>query len=367
MLRLSAIVVTALPLFAQCRLPDVAPDALSRLTPAELIDAGHYLSAEKVLEPLAEQRPADAQIAWLLSRTKAALGQFDEAMTLADAALRSDPSNAAYHVQVAAVAGRLAEKAGLLKQLSFARRARQELDAALALDAANTDANWGMMMFYYAAPGLIGGDKAKARQIGEQLAATAPDLGRYYQGRLAIEMKDFDTAESFFRLAALENPLLFDDVAALAAFYMDKKPDQARAERWACQAVHADATRGDAWALLARVYAMCGCWTEAVEIARRAEAIDPENLSPYYAIAAVAVTRGEQLEMAAEFLRKYLSQPVEGNQPAEALAHMQLGLAMAQMGKTRDALPELKAALQQDSTLEPAKTELKRLSAELRR
>ena len=31
-------------------------------------------------------------------------------------------------------------------------------------------------------------DKAKAQQLGQQLATAVPDLGRYYQGRLAIEL-----------------------------------------------------------------------------------------------------------------------------------------------------------------------------------
>ena len=52
------------------------------------------------------------------------------------------------------------------------------------------DTQWGLMMYFYAAPPLVGGDKSKAQQIGEQLATAVPDLGRYYQGRLAAEMKD---------------------------------------------------------------------------------------------------------------------------------------------------------------------------------
>ena len=302
--------------WAQCRLPEVAPDALSRLSPAQLLDSGHYLRAEHVLDAL----PKDARTAWMLSRAKAALGKLDEAMALAEAALAADPESAAYHVQVAAVAGRLAEKAGLLKRLGYVRRARQELDAAAALDPKNTDTQWGLMMYYYAAPSLLGGDKTKAQQIGQELAVAVPDLGRYYQGRLAVEMKDLDAAETFYKQSMVENPLLFETVSSLAMYYIRMKPDQAKAERWACQAVHADPTRGDAWALLARVYTMCGCWTEAIHIAERAEAIDPDDLVPWYAIAEAAIEHGEQPEVAAGALRKYLDKPIEGNQPSEALA-----------------------------------------------
>ena len=366
MWRVFASIVFALPALAQCRMPDVAPDALTRLTPDELVDGGHYLRAEKILDPLVKERPGDPRSVWLLSRAKGALGELDDAMKLAEAAIAADPSNASYHVQAAAVAGRIAEKTTLLKQLTYARRARQELDAALGLDASNVDAKWGLMMYFYAAPGLIGGDKNKAVQIGEQLATVTPDPGRYYQGRLATQMKDFDKAEAFFRQSAVENPLSFDTSAALAILYIDHKPDQTRAEIWACQALHTDPVRADAWALLARAYSMCGCWTEAIEMARRADEIDGENQVAWYAIAYAAVARGEQLEMAVNFLRRYLAQPIEGGQPTAALAHMQLGMALGKLGKPSEAIAELKTALEQDPSLDPAKAEMKRINSENR-
>jgi tetratricopeptide (TPR) repeat protein len=356
----------ALPLFGQCRLPDVAPDALLRLTPAQMLEAGHYLRVEQILQPLVKERPEDGQAAWMLSRAKAALGRLDEAMALAEAALAVNPANAAYHVQVAAVAGRLAEKANLFRKLGYVTRARQELDAAAALDAKNSDTQWGLMMFYYAAPGMLGGDKAKAQQIGQQLALAVPDLGHYYQGRLAIEMKEHDKAESFYKLSIADNPLLFDTVWNLAMYYIRVKPDQAKAERWACQAVHSDPTRADAWALLSRVYSMCGCWTEAQHIAEIAESIDGENLVPYFALAEASVERGEQYDNAAAYLRKYLSQPIEGNQPGEAAARMLLGTALARLGNKDEATKELRAALGLDSSLEPAKAALKQLGEKAR-
>lgn len=348
---------------AQCRLPDVAPGAISRLTPSELLDSGHYRAAERALEPIEQVRPEDGRIAWMLSRAKAELGDLDEALKLAESALASDESNPAYHVQVAAVSGRLARHSSLLKQLSFARRAKKELDAAAALDPSNADAQWGLMMFYYAAPGLIGGDINKARAIGHSLAIEEPRVGSYYEGRLAVEMNDISSAENFYLRSAVADPSSFDTAAELANLYTDLKPDQAKAESWACAAVHADATRGDGWALLARASAMCGCWTEAEETARISEAIDPDNLAPWYAIGAAAVEKGEQIDAAVGWLRKYLEHPVEGGQPSWARAHWQLGLALAAGGKHDEAVEELKTAVEQDPANEKARADLKRIAA----
>jgi len=349
---------------AECRLPDVPSGAIARLTPSQLLDSAHYRAAERALEPIAQGRPQDGRIAWMLSRAKAALGELDEGLRLAETALASDDSNPAYHVQVAAVSGRLARSSSLLKQLSLARRAKKELDAAVALDPSNADAQWGLMMFYYAAPGLIGGDVNKARAIGHLLAIEEPQVGLYDEGRLAAEMNDISSAENFYLRSAIADPNSFDTAAELANIYMEFKPDQARAEAWACAAVHADATRGDGWALLARASAMCGCWTEAENIARISEAIDPDDLAPWYAIAAAAIEKREQIEAAQFWLRKYLDNPVEGGQPSWARAHWQLGLALAAAGKRAEAVEELKSAVEQDPTNQKARLDLKRIAAD---
>jgi cytochrome c-type biogenesis protein CcmH/NrfG len=98
-------------------------------------------------------------------------------------------------------------------------------------------------------------------------------------------------------------------------------------------------------------------------VAERAESIDGDNLAPWFAIAEAAVERGRQPEMTAAALRKYLSKPIEGNQPAEAQARMHLGTALAGLGNRAEAVKELEAALELDSTLEGARAELKRVNS----
>jgi tetratricopeptide (TPR) repeat protein len=362
-----AIFLVALPLAAECSLPDPAPDALTGMTPAQLVEAGHYRHAVELLDPVVRDHPEDGHAAWLLSRGEAALGALDTAMTLAEAALATDEANPAYHIQIALVAAKMAQGSGLLKQLTLVRLARKEIDAALAIDPGNPAALYGLMMYYYAAPALIGGDKARARQIGESVAAAKPDLGYYYLGRLSVEMKDFSSAETYFRKSLSENPHRFDTIAALARLYEELAPNQPHAEETACQAVHADPTRGEAWALLARAYAMCGCWAQSAEAIAHAEQSDPANLMPYYSAAAGAIERGENLDLAAGYLAKYLAQAPEGDAPSEAYAHWQLGLALEKQGDNDQAAAELQIALDRDPALEAAKTELKRLHAEARR
>lgn len=363
-LRLSILLLLPFLLVAECRLPDVAPGAIERLSATDLLDSGHYRAALRILEPVAQARPGDGRIAWMISRAKAATGDLDDAAKLAEAAVASDDANADYHVQAAAVYGRMARNAPLLKQLTLAKRAKKELDAAVALEPANSGAQWGLMMFYYAVPGLIGGDKEKARAIGRQLARSDAALGQYYEGRLAAEMKDTASAENFYLRSATADPNSFDTAAELANFYIENKPDPAKAEAWACAALHADPTRADGWALVARTYAACGCWTEALSVAQTSETIDPDDLAPWYWMAAAAIGNGEQIESAQAWLRKYLGQPPEGAEPSWASAHWQMGLALHLEGKHDEAVAELKAAVEQEPSNEKARADLKRISGE---
>ena len=354
----------AVTMFAQCRLPEVAPGAIARMSAFELVDAGHFHEAVTRLEPIVKTQPGNGEAAWLFSRAKSYLGDLDEALKLAEGALVTEEANSAYHVQVAAVAGRMAQKASLLKQLGLARRVKKELDETVRLNPKNSDGQYGLMMFYYAAPSLLGGDKNKSKSIGEELAKTVPDLGLYYQARLAHEMKEFDKEEAFYKQSILVNPLLYDAYLGLAELYLSAdKRAPAKAAMWACQAIRTDPTRGQAWSALARVLALDGCWTEATQAAGLAEAINPRDLAPYYAIATAALERGDQTETAIEYLRKYIAQPAEGNEPSVAMGHWQLGLAVDKQGDRAAGIAEIQAALKMDSTLDGAKADLKRLQA----
>jgi tetratricopeptide (TPR) repeat protein len=131
--------------------------------------------------------------------------------------------------------------------------------------------------------------------------------------------------------------------------------------------VQSNPTSGHAWALLARAYAMCGCRDLASAAIARAEKEDSANLMPYYSAAEAAIERGEDLDIATQYLSKYLAQPPEGDAPTEAYAHWQMGLALEKQGNPQTAAMELQTAVERDPSLEAAKTELKRLNAEARR
>ncbi len=348
------------PLCAVCTVPDSS--AAEPGSPAILMDLGHFRQAEAILEPLAQSNPGDANLAWLLARAKAGLGDLESALKLAERALVADDSNSAYHVQVAAAAGRMAEKASLLKQLGLARRAKKELDTALSLDSNNLDALYGLMLYYYAAPSFIGGDRQKAQLMAEAMTRINPGRGYLAQARLAKDRKDSAHEEEFYLKSNEADPLFYEARVTLSSFYLEReKPDYALAARYACEALEIDPAGAQAWKNLAELAVVDQCWTELDDLLVEAERRNPLDLAPYYGAATALMRTSRHLARAEEYLRKYLAQPPDANEPSPGYAHWQLATVLEKEGRVPDAVVELELALADEPGIEGAKRDLKRL------
>ncbi len=283
------------------------------------MENGHFRQAEALLEQMLESQDAEenAEISWLMSRAKAALGDLEVAHELAERALLADSSRSEYHVQLAAVEGRMAEKASLFKQLGFAKRAKKELDIALSLDPRNLDALYGLMLYYYAAPAFVGGDKNKAREMAETMTAIDPARGYLAQARLAKDRKDPVQEEEFYLKAIEADPGFYEAKAALSSFYLQAaKPKFDDARKYACEALAIDPGGAQAWKNLSEIAAADQCWTELDAILLEAAERNPFDLAPYYAAATAMLREGRLLETAEAYLRRYGAQPPDANEPS---------------------------------------------------
>lgn len=344
-----------------CELPKL-PSQSRSLSPVQLIDAGHDLRAKAALTAIVQAEPDNAEAAWLLSKALTGLGDLQGALEQAERSVALDANNAAYHVQLGAVVGRMAEKASIFKQLGLARRTRKELEAGVALDGKNLDGLYGLMMYYFSAPSFLGGDKAKANGLADRIAAIDPVRGFLARASLAHEQKD-SAAEIDFRLQAVNaDPSNFDAQSELTQTYLDQtKPDWAVVEKGGCRLLEIDPGRPDGWRALAEAHVACLCWTEVDEILQRSEAFNGDDLSPYYSAAAAMIKSGDRLEIARQYLERYLSKPAEGSEPSHAMAHWQLASLLEKGQRPDDAIAQLNLALEKDPSLEQAKKDLKRL------
>lgn len=161
----------------------------------------------------------DGDILYFQSRMKQAGGEHNDAVRLAEEAIKGNPRKAAYRLQLASVLSDELTNAGFFKKMSLAKRVRMQLDTALKLEPNNPDCLFGMMLYYERAPGMLGGSKYKAHQLAEQIGRMDASKGYLAQAQLARLEGKSGELEGLYLSAVKADPKSYDAVAALVGFY----------------------------------------------------------------------------------------------------------------------------------------------------
>lgn len=328
----------------------------AQTSPEELLSGAHY----KRLRAIAAAHTAnDAEGFYLNATVKQLWGSLDEAEKLAENAVAANPKDARYHYRLAEISGIKAQKASVLHQMGLARKFKREADAALAIDPNHVRALDMMMSFYLEAPGIVGGDKAKARAMAERLMKIDPVEGYRAQVTLARYEKQPDRIEGLLRKSVEASPASYEAHMDLGSWCANQKKFD-EAEWHAREAIRAHPDRAGAYGLLAVALVYQDRWADLDAVLAQAEKADPDNLVPYYRAANNSLVRKVELPRAERYFRKYLAQEPEAQMPSHAVAHWRLGLLLEQEGRKQDAIAELQTAAKMD-TNSPAKADLKRL------
>lgn len=338
-----------------------AAAAADQSPPEALIEAGHWKKARALVEARIGANPRDALACFLLSQVRNAFGDRESPLDLAEKAVALDGGVASYHRQLAEALGVAAQRSGIFRQLILARRFKNEIDAALALGPRDLQALRDLMEFYLLAPGLAGGDKAKARETVARIAEIDAAEGYAAGARLAEAGGERDRIEVLLHRAVETKPRDYRMRILLAEF--DLSPERrnlADAERQASEAVKIDSGRAAAYAILARCYAAGEKWSQLDSTLAAAATESPDDLVPGYRAAEVLLEANRALDRAAACLRTYLSVEPEGNEPTLAEAHWKLGLVLAKLGRAREAAAEWREAVRLDPA-SPAARDLKRV------
>jgi tetratricopeptide (TPR) repeat protein len=354
-LLVSLILVSTMPLKA------VAPDPGSA---EALIDAGHWKRARAILEPRLAANPRDAQAACLLSQIKLVYGDLDSALKLAQQAVALEDGNSNYHFQVAWVYGEMADRASMFAAAGFARKFKAELDASLARDPKNLDALDALMRYSFQAPGIMGGDKGKAHAIADEMVQLDRTRGYLTQAELAREEKNFAKVEEYFLKAVQADPKNYEAQTSLAAFYTEpshRKIEQAGIH--AREAIKLDPSRAKGYSILAKVLALKQRWGELEAVLSASERKVPDDLTPYFEAADALLESAVDLKRGETYVRKYLEQEPEGEEPDAAHAHRLLGLILEKQGRGAEAVSELETAVRMNPGFKEAKQDLKRVKS----
>jgi tetratricopeptide (TPR) repeat protein len=353
-------------------LASLASPLRAQQSPSDMLFAdGHYLRAQTIVHAAFEKNPNDPHALVNESAIEWAFFHQDTSIALAEKAVALADNSAEAHAQLTNALGvkLMSSTASTMQKIGLARRFRQEAERSLQLNPDNPDSIEDMAQYFWNAPGFLGGDKAKAQQFADHLVQVDPVRGTTLKASFAADEKDtskrFAAIESIWKQAIASRPDSYSAHIGLSAAYFDEAHDKlSLCEAEAKRALTLDPTRVAAYRQLAVLYATTARWDDLDTTIKQARAAVPDDLSPQYQVARIILVNNvaTQLSRAEQYLRAYLLQPAEGQEPPLAAAHWRLGLVLEKQGRKPEAIQEIQTAVNQDSSLEGAKKDLKRLN-----
>ncbi len=171
-----------------------------------LIDRGEFFAAEQLIEAQAKAKKPDPVVVWAMSRIRTGQGHNEEAVKLAERALKLGGDQARLHAQLGAALMARVNEATRLDRTSLTARARKAFEKTLALEPGNVVALAGLARLHWSLPAQYGGDLAKAQDYAERLRAADPAKGELELGAVATRRRDFARALQHFETAAELDP-----------------------------------------------------------------------------------------------------------------------------------------------------------------
>ena len=249
---------------------------------------------ESVISTLGSAPAADAAAHLLIGKSWYALGQFKKATEALERAAAADPASSEAYGWLGKAWGRRAETSNPLMAPSYASKARNAFEKAVALNPRNAEAVNDLFEYYLEAPGFLGGGLDKAQALTEKIKANDPAEYHYALARIAERRKDLRSAEHHLRSAAQAAPRQVGRVIDLGRFLSKQ-----------------------------------GRTRESEEIFANAEKIAPNEPRLLFERASNLIRAKQDLETAKALLQKYLKMPLSPDDPPRDEAQKLLKIAGA--------------------------------------
>ena len=146
------------------------------------------------------------------------LGKYQEASEQLEKASELRPGSAEIFLWLGRSLGRRAEASSIFTAPGYARRCREALEQAVALNGKHLEAMSDLATYYLEAPGFLGGGLEKAAKLASQIASLDAAAGHSVQARIAEKRQDFSGAEAHLQQAAEMAPRQIDRLIDLAKF-----------------------------------------------------------------------------------------------------------------------------------------------------
>jgi len=245
-------------------------------------DAGNYKAALDTLSTALAKSPNDAPLHYWSARSNYELRDYDKAISESETAVKLDPKNAEYNRWLGRAYGAKAEQS---RSFFLARKVKQAFEAAVRLAPGDIAARRDLMQYCVEAPWIVGGDKDKARQQIEAIAAIDPIQGKMARAAYLATDKQWKAAEAEYVSLIGQHPQNLDAYME-AADYFTGRNDANNLER----------------------------------VINAAPQIGPQDPRLNYYRAVVLVLRQSELPTAAKLLQAYISVPERSDYPSHRSA-----------------------------------------------
>jgi len=183
------------------------------------LQAGKADEAISILNGALKSEPNNAEANNLLCRVEYTLEQFDQAASHCQKAVEASPQNSEYHHWLGRAIGERASRASFVSAFSLAKKTREEFETAVKLDPHNVEALADLGEFDKDAPGAVGGGMDKAADIATKLDAVDPARAHSLRAAIAEKNKDSATAEKEWKAAIVGASHPAVQWMELASFY----------------------------------------------------------------------------------------------------------------------------------------------------
>jgi tetratricopeptide (TPR) repeat protein len=273
----------------------------------KLFEARKYPDARAALLPHGE---GDARAAYYLGRIEMGSDDAGKAAEWFERAVKLNPKSAVYYDWLGRAYGTQARSASIFRLPGLARKTRNALETALALDPDNLDVRDDLLVFYGQAPGFVGGSKEKAREMLLEIKKRNPYRGSIAAATLCAGEKDFACAERELTGMVTTYPDSAAVYASLAAFYANQKQ-----------------------------------FEKAFTVLEERLRTKPNEVTTLYQVGRTASLSGQNLDRGEQALKTLLAGPTSERGPSPGSIHYRLGTIYEKKGATDLAREEYRAVL----------------------
>lgn len=348
-----------------CLLSTIPSQAQSLDEIKKLIDDGWWDDALIAARAQIARHPDDPESNFLLGKACFLTDDFDGAEEYLERAIGLDGGQSEYHYWLGNVKGAKAQTGGVLKMPGRAKACKSQFEKAIALDPGNLDARFNLIQYHMQAPGIIGGDKARARAQADTIGFFDKTKGLRAQSLLAEFIdKDYIKAEDYLRQAIALDTVELDSYFRLG-YFLARRDRLNEAESLSFKAQAIDSTNLNIYYSRASIYETQKRYDQAIAQYEIIQQKDSTDLLVEYQIAKMLILADKDPVRAESLLMRYIEARHKGYWPDTAAARWRLAMAYDKQGKTGLAIAELEKGLEQ----KPRHTEkeMKELLKELKK